>query len=306
MLLRDTISGDLRIRYRDPGFRIWVGELGADGHALAGGLPHWHRDIQLVRCVSGGVRFQVEQAEIDLEPGELLFINRDQLHRFVSARSEGIYQLLVFDPELLGDTVSPDSPAGEMLSNPAFRFHRWSAESFAGMTLTQLIEKLHRQDTQGQTVNRLEAYSLISQVLVHAFQAYEQAKPLFYSAHEERNQDILRSMIAYMAARVREKIALDEVAAAGDVSRSKCCKLFADGTEHSPMEYLSFFRLEYAANLLVGTKLPLDRLTLFAGFSEQSYFTRLFRVRYGLTPGRYRRRFANRRPAAPVGPEADG
>jgi transcriptional regulator GlxA family with amidase domain len=52
--------------------------------------------------------------------------------------------------------------------------------------------------------------------------------------------------------------------------------------------YARGLRLDWAAEQLVRSEVPLARLACEAGFVDQSHFTRAFRARFGLAPGRYR------------------
>ena len=52
--------------------------------------------------------------------------------------------------------------------------------------------------------------------------------------------------------------------------------------------YARRLRLEWAAEQLVRSDVPLAWLACQAGFVDQSHFTRAFRGHFGLTPGRYR------------------
>jgi AraC family transcriptional regulator len=52
--------------------------------------------------------------------------------------------------------------------------------------------------------------------------------------------------------------------------------------------YARRLRLEWAAEQLVRTDVPLAWLACQAGFVDQSHFTRAFRRRFGVAPGRYR------------------
>ena len=54
-------------------------------------------------------------------------------------------------------------------------------------------------------------------------------------------------------------------------------------------EYVRNARLDWAASRLVRSDVPLATLALDAGFADQSHFTRSFKRRTGLPPGRYRR-----------------
>jgi len=56
----------------------------------------------------------------------------------------------------------------------------------------------------------------------------------------------------------------------------------------SPAEYTRRLRVEAASELLLRSDLPLARVALDAGFSDQSHLTHQFRRVVGVSPGRYR------------------
>ena len=61
----------------------------------------------------------------------------------------------------------------------------------------------------------------------------------------------------------------------------------AHGT--SPGEYLRRLRVEWAAEQIRTTQLPLAEIALDAGFSDQSHLSRVFKMAYGQTPSAWRR-----------------
>ena len=54
-------------------------------------------------------------------------------------------------------------------------------------------------------------------------------------------------------------------------------------------DFLNHYRLGYAAQLLATTDDPVTLIADLAGFNNRSYFNRLFRERYKLTPSEYRK-----------------
>lgn len=56
----------------------------------------------------------------------------------------------------------------------------------------------------------------------------------------------------------------------------------------SPSEYVNLLRLERVADELSSTDKPVLELMLDAGFQNASYFNRLFKEKYGLSPRQYR------------------
>ncbi|PYO90670.1 MAG: hypothetical protein DMD66_01815 [Gemmatimonadetes bacterium] len=53
--------------------------------------------------------------------------------------------------------------------------------------------------------------------------------------------------------------------------------------------YVRRLRLDWAADRLARTEVPIVEIALDAGFADQSHFTRAFRHQVGVTPGDYRR-----------------
>lgn len=66
-------------------------------------------------------------------------------------------------------------------------------------------------------------------------------------------------------------------------------RLFRALFRETPHEYLTMIRLTEAQRLLRMTSMSLAEVSLAVGFQQASSFSRLFRHRFGLSPGEYRR-----------------
>ena len=86
-----------------------------------------------------------------------------------------------------------------------------------------------------------------------------------------------------------EPLSLEAIAAAGHVSRSKCCQIFRKYVGQSPVEFLNAYRLKVGRNLLRDTERNVTEIATVCGFSHLSYFSRQFAAAYGRTPREYRR-----------------
>jgi len=56
----------------------------------------------------------------------------------------------------------------------------------------------------------------------------------------------------------------------------------------TPHSYVLERRIERAQKLLAGTDIPLSRIALATGFSDQSHLARHFRARVGIAPSAFR------------------
>jgi transcriptional regulator GlxA family with amidase domain len=66
---------------------------------------------------------------------------------------------------------------------------------------------------------------------------------------------------------------------------------FKAATGNTLIDYLQNLRIEEAKRLLEASSLPVDEISVEAGYEDPSFFRRLFKRRTGLTPSQYRRMF---------------
>lgn len=90
----------------------------------------------------------------------------------------------------------------------------------------------------------------------------------------------------YLAAHVRDKVTLDELAAHAGLSRYYLLRVFKRETGMTPHAYHVQLRLEHAKGLML-SGLPLADVALDCGFTDQSHFSNAFRRYTGATPGQY-------------------
>lgn len=65
-------------------------------------------------------------------------------------------------------------------------------------------------------------------------------------------------------------------------------RIFKSATGWSLRQFLIDYRLRYAENLLLTTDQPIGWIALESGFSDITYFTRVFRMKLGVSPRAYR------------------
>ena len=81
---------------------------------------------------------------------------------------------------------------------------------------------------------------------------------------------------------------LSQIAEDFNLSLPALSKLIKEGTGNTFQELLMKKRFERAAELLIDTNLPVEEIALNVGYENQSYFHRQFKMRYNITPRRYR------------------
>jgi len=84
------------------------------------------------------------------------------------------------------------------------------------------------------------------------------------------------------------EITLDSLCKLVYVNRTSLTRMFKARTRRSPIDYLLYYRLSIACELLTNSKLSICRIAETCGFRYESYFTRQFKAKIGITPTQYR------------------
>ena len=118
----------------------------------------------------------------------------------------------------------------------------------------------------------------------------EQFEETVQSRKLNRHKELIDRVGKYIVENVGVEITLNNVAAAMNISPNYLSKIFKEESGVSFSNFLSEKKLEKAEELLVETKLSVAEIVKIVGYSNEAYFTKLFRMKYSDTPGAYRKK----------------
>lgn len=81
---------------------------------------------------------------------------------------------------------------------------------------------------------------------------------------------------------------VEDWAAQCNISTHRFINVFKATTGYSPLQYLTKTRMSYAKELLLFTDLGIAEISNLCGYTDQNYFTRVFKKNIGLTPSEFR------------------
>ena len=84
------------------------------------------------------------------------------------------------------------------------------------------------------------------------------------------------------------KITLEDTAEAVSLSASHLSRIFKEEMHTSFNAFLSDIRIEKSKLLLLSGDFSIAEISELVGFSDQSYFNKVFRKNTGMTPKRFR------------------
>jgi AraC-like DNA-binding protein len=192
-------------------------------------------------------------------------------------------------PEVLNDIVrgldpSVDERPGEPLpfvTSPCephvFKKHR---------ALVQAIEGSAAVDPLWVDVTALD---LVARVLESAFARREGPRRRRRTGTDRAHVEGTEAAKSYLAARIGERVTLDQIARAVHLSPFHLARIFAERTGVTVHRYLVRLRLRAALERLADQADDLTALALELGFGSHSHFTDSFRREFGRAPSQVRR-----------------
>lgn len=108
-------------------------------------------------------------------------------------------------------------------------------------------------------------------------------------AEPESHTKQMKQALAYIKANFCEKLTLEQVAAEVYMNPQYFSRMFKKAAGQNFSCYVAELRIKYACTLLETTDYPAYRVAIECGFSEPSYFSRVFRTSIGMTPQAYRK-----------------
>ena len=248
-------------------------------------ILYQHENFIWIKMTEGELRFGINEEDVSVSQGEILFINSNQLHSVKECLSEkATCKVLLASPSLIKNeflekqiqTLIKDERFPSIIIKPIGEYYFSDFDAIFDLYFHKPqayeFEILSRYISMFRQIYRVYSYTSSDEVI-----------------GRDIDKDILKEMIAYINDNYRDEITIDQLCSAGNISRSKCSRLFRDYLHISPLHFIQQTRLEKSLYLLKNTSLHVSEISNYCGFNQQSYFNRLFMRKYGMTPKEYRR-----------------
>lgn len=249
---------------------------------------HWHNELQLCYITAGKVQFKANQEEYMLTNGEGIFINSGCLHTARPLTPDAAYVCIDVSPSLLSGFP------GSILERKYILSYIQEC-SLSCFTLSPAVEwqnhilinmhLIHRLYYNKAFAYELEIVSLLLITWKEILQ-YQEAHP---GKNIMKEQKRIKQILSYIHTHYAEKLSLKDISKEVHLCPSECCRYFKRYMNCSIFEYLTNYRISQGAILLLEkSDLSVSDIAYEIGFSDTSYFIRLFREKLGHTPLAYK------------------
>ena len=269
---------------------VYLKDESVVNHALHCEIAHKHNGIELIYTTKGKMKCQVGRDSFTLTQGDICFINKNQLHQISCMnKNECSHKSLIIDMTLLTQNqMIYEKYFKPLIEENSFAHVRFEGKSSPAALIRNYIEEIDKAQKESSLGYELEIIGRLHQIIRQVYISFcetENTKP-----RSNQHSLIEEEMVSFIEQNYSGQITLDDIANAGNVSRSQCIKIFKEFTGQSPISFLNSFRLDVSRDLLRNSDMSIADVSINCGFNGQSYFNRQFLRSAGCTPNEYRQR----------------
>ena len=255
---------------------------------------HWHREVEAGYVTSGQVLMVAGKERIILSEGEGFFVNAGIPHAFLDAGAASSSQKsIVFDPILVGGRI--DSIFWQRYVHPVITAATlpWcclkQGEAWQEKALGK-IRSAWEQCARAERDYELEVREALTGLMVGLQQNLPARQPT-QPRRIQRDNERIRKMLGFIQENYAQELTVDSIAASASVSPSEALRCFHNTIGLAPMQYVTHYRVQRAAEALRKTDGKIQQIGTDCGFQEMSYFAKTFRKIMGVTPSVYRKKY---------------
>ncbi|MEC0371278.1 helix-turn-helix transcriptional regulator [Paenibacillus chibensis] len=250
---------------------------------IHGHIPlHWHDEIQFVRMVKGEAVFQINEDKINLRRGEGIFINSGCLHMAEEMNKSGcVYICLNVSPHFVVPRELHATHVAPYIQATNLPYLHIDSNQAWGKTILDAMMNIHdciqRKPLHFEIDVTMHLTCIWKNLIMNCFQ-------LTYDPMEAAKSDRMKQMLGWIDIHYTEKITLDDIARAGQLSRSECCRYFKRMLNTTPLNYVIDYRLQKSLLLLQQDGSNVTEVAYKVGFNSTSYFIERFKKLMNMTP----------------------
>ena len=261
--------------------------------------PHRHEFFQIFANISGGICHVIGGHRRQRPPRSLVFVLPYRVHVAIHD-TDAEYRVVNFASDLLREAFalgSLEMEEASIVQHPElapFIYEGWldfvydDAEFAHIRSLLDRLVQLNGHRTLG-TLERirgalLELIGFTTERFADELMALSEKRVYLLG----RTAAIGR-VLKYIDANLELELSLNKAAEAAFLSPSYLSQLLKKQTGQAFVEWVTSRRLERAHELLSTADERIGAVASAVGFTDQAYFTRRFRQRYGVAPSEYRK-----------------
>ena len=256
-----------------------------EAHSKYNMAAHWHSEIELLHVLEGEFEATLNNNSYILKKGDALFMNSETLHK--GTPKNCVYECIVFHLDFLynerydAHSFIKSIIDGECKVNEYFPANSGKATD----ALNKIFDALSNQSAARKFRVISSFYNFFAEI--SDAKLYDRISGKRVDANSKKLLK-LKEILLHLRTNYTHPFSLKALAQATSLSPQYLSSFFKSMTDKSPIEYLTEYRIEKAAHKLRSTEMNVTEIAYACGFSDLSYFIKMFKKLKGVSPGKYR------------------
>lgn len=237
---------------------------------------HVHDNYEIYLFLEGDAKYVVEENVYDLEPGDMIIIKKNQLHRVYHNTSKKYRRIIL---NVYPDFFEENNCLGyerQFIDPECLTEHKINAATVKKCGLYDAIMRARKYSDNYADM----AAPIVNAGVIEILYLIDSIKT--YSKASSTNPQ-LKTVIEYINANYRSDITLDELEKKFYISKYHLCHIFPRTTGLTIHQYITKKRLAYAKELMRKGNSAAEAAE-GAGFNSYSAFYRSYVNEYGASP----------------------
>jgi AraC-like DNA-binding protein len=244
---------------------------------------HWHREFEIIRILSGSFTAYLNNTEIYLEQGDVLFVECNCLHR--GQPHNCVYECIVVDLKMLSTQKSGiiDQYISEIL-NSKINIKNIVSKSDCELyqTVNELFVALNNEKPYYELTVCGLLFNLISQMYSYGYIS----NPSYTYSNKQVEQ--IGMIIDWINQNLKEPVNSKKLSEISNLNFNYLCKIFKNFTGKTIVQYVNEQRIEHACYDIAKKNKSITEAAFSNGFNDLSYFTKTFKRYKGITPREFK------------------
>lgn len=232
--------------------------------------PNWHRNLEILCCISGRGEIKLNSECCLMEPGDVVVINSDVIHG-TQAEEQVIYHCLIIDNSFL----KANGLDGEKLH---------FQHLFRDREITQAMERIAKEYACYKVCKELtHVLKIRRDVLGILCVLYSRYRMELSGEENIQTTQRVKAVVTFVRQNLGVPISLDMLAEHTGVSKFHLSREFKSTTGLTIVTFINLCRCTEARRLLE-EGMTVSEAAMTCGFENMSYFTRTFKRLLGVLP----------------------
>lgn len=237
---------------------------------------HFHEGYEIYIMLDGAVNYLLPYDTYELTSGTFLLINPFTIHKKITKTDAYTTVLINFNINNI-KTYFTESAIKQIL-NPFSSIPYGKIDNQALQKVLNLARKLKKCKDKSMTA------IYIAEIL----HILEKSTPL-KSTHPRAESTLDNRIYEYVANNLDKKISLDILSNELFISKQALISGFKKSFGTSPMHFVNRVKMNFAHSMLQYPEFTVKRICRYCGYKNLSYFSKVFKDVFGMTPSEYRR-----------------